>query len=164
MKTEVIGIDPATHCGFAHSLGSGVWDLSPDTAAPSKGRVSEPEWARCGKLGMELDSMAFTVSLQDCPVVVFCESAQGFTRFPHTLRIGHELRGVIKQYCFYYGWKYVEVPPTTLKKWATGSGKASKGDMIEAANVYANGVVTSDDEADAILLRQYGLDQLKDIG
>lgn len=162
MKLEVIGIDPATHCGFAHSGGSGVWDLSPDKAAPSKGRVADPEWARCGKLSGKLEAMMDGMLQEGRQVVVFCESAQGFTRFPHTLKIGHELRGVIKSYCYAFGARYVEVPPTTLKKWATGSGKAAKEDMIEAAQQYKSGV-TSDDEADAILLRQYGLDQLKDI-
>lgn len=162
MKLHVLGLDPATHCGFAHTWGSGVWDLSPDTPAPTKGREGEPEWARCGKLWDEMEDVGEVLGIADGRLVVFCESAPGFNRFPHTLKVGHELRGVIKAACCRYNARYVEVPPTTLKKWATGSGKATKEQMIEAAKAYKP-EVTSDDEADAILLRQYGLDQLKDI-
>ncbi len=46
----------------------------------------------------------------------------------------------------------------TLKKWATGSGNAPKVDMMDAAWRYVQEPVTHD-EADAILLLQYSLEQ-----
>ena len=160
MQPTVIGLDPATHCGYATPDQSGQWDLSPAVAAKSKGRAAEPEWSRCGKLASHLQTLA--AMYKNEKVVVFCESASGFTRFPHTLKIGHELRGVIKASCHAHKWKYVEVPATTLKKWATGSGKAKKPEMIEAAKAYVP-TVSTDDEADAILLRQFGLASLQEI-
>lgn len=43
------------------------------------------------------------------------------------------------------------VTPSQLKKWATGSGKASKSDMVMAARRY-KGSVKDHNEADAILV------------
>lgn len=157
MQTVIIALDPATNCGYATPSGSGVWDLSPDKAAPSKGRKAEPEWARCGKLDDHLRTLGN--NYLDHSVVLVTEATQGFTRFPHTLKIGHELRGVMKAVCYLYNWHYLEVQPTTLKKWATGSGKASKQEMVEAACKYEPDII-SDDQADAVLLRHFGIDQL----
>lgn len=50
----------------------------------------------------------------------------------------------------------VEVPPKTLKKFATGNGNASKQDMIEAAAEKFNAEVSSD-EADAMWLVAVGI-------
>ena len=56
---------------------------------------------------------------------------------------------------------YVTVPPSVLKKWATGKGNAKKPEMIKAALEVAGGVdpkvwTPTDDEADAYLLRELG--------
>jgi Holliday junction resolvasome RuvABC endonuclease subunit len=53
----------------------------------------------------------------------------------------------------------------SLKKWATGSGRASKGDMIIQVNRLlraATGItdITDDNEADAFLLLLYGKEQV----
>lgn len=49
------------------------------------------------------------------------------------------------------GFVVVEVPPTTLKKWGTGKGNASK-DMVLASAVRRWSQVTQNDEADAAWL------------
>ena len=49
------------------------------------------------------------------------------------------------------GFVVVEVPPSTLKKWATGKGNASK-DMVLASAVRRWPQVTQNDEADAAWL------------
>lgn len=54
--------------------------------------------------------------------------------------------------------------PTTIKKWFTGSGKATKEDMIAKASqrldVISKGPVTNDHEADAIALALYAHDKV----
>lgn len=57
----------------------------------------------------------------------------------------------------------VEVSGPTLKKWATGSGKAKKPDMLKAANQivpYGYQLIKDDNEADAVLLAHYASEEL----
>ena len=54
---------------------------------------------------------------------------------------------------------FVPVHTATLKKSATDKGKASKEDMKKAASRILGRVCESDDEADAVLLAQYGWDE-----
>ncbi|GEP38858.1 hypothetical protein NPS01_25210 [Nocardioides psychrotolerans] len=56
-----------------------------------------------------------------------------------------------------YGWPTVEVPPSVLKKYATGKGNASK-DQVLAAVVrrYPDVEVGGNDEADALVLAAMG--------
>lgn len=55
----------------------------------------------------------------------------------------------------------VEIPGPTLKKWATGSGKAKKPDMIKAAVYKSARAIKDHNEADAVLLALYAHQELK---
>lgn len=52
------------------------------------------------------------------------------------------------------------VPPTTLKDWATGSGKADKKAVRRAAENLWPGIATNDDESDALALATMGAQRL----
>lgn len=54
--------------------------------------------------------------------------------------------------------RVVEVPPATLKKWATGKGNASKRAMLTQAVRELDYPGDSDDEADALWLLSIGLE------
>ncbi len=76
-----------------------------------------------------------------------------------------EVRGVIRLACFRLLIPILEIPPASLKKHATGNGRAEKHEMLDAARWRAPAglIVHNDDEADAWLLRAmgrqaYGLD------
>lgn len=72
-----------------------------------------------------------------------------------TLRLG-ELGGAVRVRLFEHGIPYVEIAPTSLKHFATGNGKASKDDMVAAAQ-HQGAAVANHDEADAWHLRRLGL-------
>ena len=72
------------------------------------------------------------------------------------VRLG-ELGGAVRLRLFELDIPYVEISPSSLKKYATGSGAAKKPAMIAAAaELGAPGL--NDDEADAFLLRHLGRD------
>jgi crossover junction endodeoxyribonuclease RuvC len=71
------------------------------------------------------------------------------------LRLG-ELGGAIRVRLFEHDIPFVEVAPSSLKHFATGNGKASKADMVEAAQ-YRGAGVANDNEADAWHLRRVAL-------
>ena len=56
--------------------------------------------------------------------------------------------------------RYVEVPPSSLKKYATGKGNATKADMAVALYKRAGLELANDNEVDAWWLRAMGLHHL----
>ena len=61
-------------------------------------------------------------------------------------------RAIAFDYCI----PFTNVAVPTLKKWATGSGKATKDEMIRAACDLGWQQPVDDNHADAILLCKYG--------
>lgn len=58
--------------------------------------------------------------------------------------------------CYDFGVTFIEVQTSTLKKFATGSGRADKGGMIEAVRQRLGIDCRTDNQADAMLLAYYG--------
>lgn len=67
-----------------------------------------------------------------------------------------EVGGVVRNRLFERSVHMYAIPPTALKKWATGNGGASKEEMTARARDFGFRP-SNDDEADACLLRQLGL-------
>lgn len=69
-----------------------------------------------------------------------------------------ELGGVIRLMLHEAGVPWVEVAPAALKKYATGHGNAGKGEVLAAAIRRLGYDGHDDNEADALWLREMGLD------
>jgi Holliday junction resolvasome RuvABC endonuclease subunit len=70
-----------------------------------------------------------------------------------------ELHGAVRVVAALQGCSIVTVPPSALKKYATGNGRADKQDMIAAARRRTTGAhIPNDDIADAVLLMFFGID------
>ena len=65
---------------------------------------------------------------------------------------------VVRQVMYQQGRHWKEVPPTSLKKWTTGKGSATKGDMAKAVYTRWGYKSRSDDIVDAVSLAQLGVD------
>jgi len=84
---------------------------------------------------------------------------------PHSIGINStiaagELQGVIRVHFTLRRIAWRAVPPSTLKKYATGRGTATKPEMVAAAIEAGARPGLSHDEADAWHLRRYGLEHL----
>lgn len=69
-----------------------------------------------------------------------------------------EVGGIVRTSLYRAGLLFVEVPPASLKRWATGNGNAGKPAVITRA-LELGAILSSskaDDEADAFLLRAMG--------
>jgi Holliday junction resolvasome RuvABC endonuclease subunit len=73
-----------------------------------------------------------------------------------------ELGGVIRLMLHDLGVPTVDIPPASVKKYATGKGNANKNDMLLAAVKRLNYEGNSNDEADALWLRAMTLDHYCD--
>lgn len=71
-------------------------------------------------------------------------------------------QGVVRLALIHRRVPWVKVPAATLKKYATGSGNASKADMRMAWYQRAGADVRDDNQVDALWLRQIGLALLED--
>lgn len=69
-----------------------------------------------------------------------------------------EVHGVVKAELMDLGVPYTVIPQSSLKLFATGSGRADKAAMAKAALEHAGAVFRSDDECDAWWLWRAGLD------
>ena len=66
-----------------------------------------------------------------------------------------ELGGVVRYQLWLRGIPWLTAPSTTIKKFATGSGRASKDEMVAAALPYWSDI-SCHDEADAVHLARWG--------
>lgn len=143
-KFMILGIDLGTKCGWALMAGrelhkSGVWDLTPK-------RGDSP--------GMRIIAMRSHVGTITSGVrlVVY---ERPHLRGGHAASVLSHLEGELLAHCYLIGVEHTAVHSATLKKFATGSGRADKAAMIVAAK-RINPNVEDDNEADAIMLAAYG--------
>jgi Holliday junction resolvasome RuvABC endonuclease subunit len=80
---------------------------------------------------------------------------------PSSLIALGELGGVVRVELYRLGVPHVEVPPATLKKFATGRGHAEKPEMVAAAIAHLNYGAMTHDEADARWLLEMALDHYR---
>ena len=149
-----LSIDVGTSVGWAAEPGRyGSADLS-----PRPGEADEMRFVRLrGLLKSLLLGMGGVADL------VLAEGSAGFIRGQNAVRLAHEYRGVIRLFCGERGIPYFEVAPSSLKRFATGHGAVpkelkgkvtSKQMMVEAARTRLGYKGRSDDEADALWLRE----------
>ena len=68
--------------------------------------------------------------------------------------------GILDMIAYRHNSRIGQIHTRTLKKWATGSGKAEKHEMVAAARNWVPGV-HDDNEADAILVAMAAMDDMK---
>ena len=136
---KILALDPAEHTGYAHSDGHmGVWLLS-DHCSRHPGarleRLRERLYEAFREWGFE--RLAF-------------EDASFGSPNPNVQAMHNELRGVIKLVAAELAVDVVLFKPSTIKKFATGSGRAEKWQMVRALKTQFGIEVTDDNVADAM--------------
>jgi Holliday junction resolvasome RuvABC endonuclease subunit len=147
LPIRILGLDPATRFGWAWNDGihrvQGAWHLK------SADKPAELNWLlrkTIGKLGV--DVLAF-------------EDAAGGTKYWQTALFHAELRAIIKLVAQAVGVPTVAVNPNTLKKWATGHGRAGKPEMIRKCKTILHVDTDDDNIADACFVEDYARQYLK---
>ena len=148
--TYYLGIDPGTNCGWCvmqrkksgdskevKVVASGTWDLKP--------KRHEGGGMRYLHLRRFLEEILNTYTI----------SAIGYEEVRRHLGTdaAHIYGGIVSHIATFgeeNSIPYTAIPVGTIKKMATGKGRASKEDMISAANIFFNVQCEDDNEADAI--------------
>ncbi|GAF91053.1 unnamed protein product [marine sediment metagenome] len=144
----ILAIDPGTACGWAvrHRAGtydSGVWLLRPN------------RWRNMGammlRLRLDLTRMLSDLTSTQYPpvdLVAFEEVRRHLG--VDAAHVYGAIMGVVCEVCETHKLAYEAFPVGTIKKHATGSGRASKDDMLVAARERWPGYAWQDDnEVDA---------------
>lgn len=131
---RILALDPAQSCGYAHTNGvRGVWLLGTGNERLVRFRrqllKAHDEW------GFDL---------------IACEDASFGSINPVTAAYHNENLGIIKHVCAELHIEHVSYKPATIKKFATGSGKAKKPQMMRACETLLGIKPSGDDEADAL--------------
>lgn len=145
---NILALDPATHCGFAHSCGaSGTWDLS-CKRDESKGMKLVRVTSKLNELwdgGKGFDMLVFEAARNAGPKM------QG------ALVVQAEIQGVIKHWCEKRNVNYRGYSPSEIKKHATGKGNANKDAILAAAKAKWPSFAGDDNEADAKFLLELAM-------
>lgn len=143
---NILALDPATHCGWAHSCGaSGCWDLST--------RRDESGGMKLIRLRSKLQEIAaMERGVGGIGLVVFEAARHAAPKMQGALVHQARLQSVIEVWCHDNGIEYRGYSPSEIKKHATGAGNAGKADVIAAARAKLNYAGDDDNEADALWL------------
>lgn len=143
---NLLALDIATKTGFCTQTASGSWNLTP--------KKDESKGMRLIRFKAKLRE---TCELEKINLIVF-EQLATYGKFPNF--IAAEMQGILKLFCEENNIEYRSYAPTAIKKFGTGKGNAKKNVMIEAAKKFKSDV-ESDDEADAIILYQFAIQDLQ---
>ena len=146
---SVVGIDPSLRStGVAFYNGEGVIQL----------RRIVPEGMRgTRRLAYIADAISGILDKAGPVDLVAYEGyAMGYRSGMHKAFDLGELGGVLKLLAYSKGCDVLLVPPTSLKKFATGNGAAKKRDIRDAIISTWGITINQDDKADAYVLLQMG--------
>lgn len=144
--SKVVGLDPSL-------TATGVASTSGQTRLLRPGKRRGPErlvWIRENIL-----------SLVSGAELVVVEGYSYGSQHSHAHALG-ELGGVVRVALFEAGIPYLDIPPSTLKKYATGKGNAKKELVLVEAVKRLDYPGANDNEADALWLRAIGREVLGD--
>ena len=151
---RILALDLATTTGFCviengKILESGVWDLS---------RTKDEHY------GHQFDKLIQLLSSEyySCHDLTIAYEQAHFRSGPAT-RIGVGMNSAVLWFCAKHDIKPVSVHTATLKKWATGNGRAGKDEMIAKATEWLGREPIDDNEADAVCLAKYVEEQCNSI-
>lgn len=146
---RVAGIDPSLSR-------TGLW-LPTGARSIEARRIPKGDLnARAGRLVHIVSQVLAAVTRTDVDLVVLEGYSLGGQR-GYAAAYSCELGGTLRAELAAARFHLAEVPPSTLKKYATGSGKADKQAMVAAARTLG-AEVANDDEADAFFLALWGIE------
>ena len=136
----ILALDIATQTGWADSNGKhGTLDLS----------EYNHDW---GHLFHVFEGWLADMVADKQPDILAIE--RPFTRLGGQELLLQGLNAHAHKVGYLWGWERRETPPTTIKKFTTGTGRATKQDMIDAVSLWGF-KPANDHEADAIALMTY---------
>lgn len=138
---RILALDPATRCGFAHSMGaSGTWDLST--------RRDESIGMKLIRFRGKLEEIRLAVGVD---LLVYEAARHAAPKMQGALVVQAMLQATLVTWCEDNRIEYRGYSPSEIKKRATGRGNAGKPDVLAAARAKWP-EVRDDNQADSLWL------------
>jgi len=142
-RDNVLALDIAEHCGYYSTHESGTWNF---TQKKSKNAIQQHL--------LFYTTLVEFIRKHNIQLII-AEDVCVSTHFISTRKLS-EFRGILFLICAQLGLpepKFINV--STVKKWATGDGKADKKKMIEFCQKRWNITPVDDNMADAVHIFKY---------
>lgn len=150
-SSRVLALDPASSTGVCLDGRLALWDLENQRPGRHKGKRQRALF----------ELLTETVRGKSIDLIAFEKASTGAGAQRSTGLFHATLEGVILLVAATSGTPVLEVHPMTLKKFATGSGKATKDQMISAALAEGAPVGNYSDLADAYWVWRFGINHLE---
>lgn len=149
----ILGLDCGTHTGWAITRNDGtIFESGVQDFSKRRGESNGAMFLRFRQWLYEL--------MTHC-TIQFVAYELAHHRGGAATEIGVNLAGRVQEQCAALNIEYVGVHTGTLKKWATGSGTASKEQMMARAVTFLGRPPVSDDEADAVMIALWAHENYK---
>lgn len=144
VKTKVMGVDPSTHTGVVILDGVQVLHVA---------ELNFPGSVGYTRLQLIADRVSEIAKAYN-PERIMIEMAISSGKFNNMIQ--QRISTLIRDRLFTAGRAWMDVSPTTLKKWTTGSGKADKKGMLKAVAARWGFSHKSDNIVDGFALAKLG--------
>lgn len=152
MSARILALDLASVVGFAHNADPrGPRTGSKSFAPPAAGSKNRLVWMPGDRWSAFTEWLNTTVEVVR-PSLIVIEQPLAEHKSAQAARVAFGMVTRVEEAAARRRIPVREVHNSTLKAWATGSGRADKAAMVAAAQGLYPGVFTSDDEADSALL------------
>ena len=149
---KILSLDLGTRCGWACRPGTGRIYSGVQDFSLKRGESS-------GLRFLNFDVWLTAMLVLHEPKLVVYEQAHHRGGPATACLVG--MAGILQKVCAAYNSECVPIHTATLKKFATGSGRASKEDMIAKAEEVFNIKVIDDNQADALMMLSWGIKEYK---
>jgi len=111
-----------------------------------------------GQLYRAFNIKCFNLIKKNTPKIVFFEDINGIWQNPYAQNYYVTMRGILLMHCYAFNAEVRGYNQMTLKKAVTGNGRAKKHQIMKyVADNYPRLHCKNDDEADAVMIMQYGM-------
>lgn len=142
-REEVLALDIATHCGYYSAYGSGTWNFT------------ESKRRNDNKQHKDFRDTLMDFIRKHAIRRIVAEDINVNNHFTDMRKLS-EFRGILFEICDELDLEEPEfVNVATLKKWATGNGRADKAAMVRACEISYHYSPPDDNAADACHLYYY---------
>lgn len=148
-RDNVLALDVAEHCGYYSVHESGTWDFTENK------RRNDNKQHKAFR-----DTLIEFIQKYNIKQIV-AEDVRVSTHFVSMRKLS-EFRGILFEVCDTLNLpEPALINPSTLKKWATGNGGATKADMIRFCKLRWKTEPVDDNEADATHIFYYYIKKFK---